>query len=105
MQFTVVAATGTDLSMNPADYVAGKKKMIPRPTFTAAELATARRRTFDFGKANGTDTAPWTIKTDGGIGLGADMHRVSAAPKMGSVEVWRLVGSSGWSHPVHIHFE
>jgi len=105
MQFTVVASTGTDLSMNPADYVAGKKKMIPRPTFTAAELATARRRTFDFGKANGTDTAPWTIKTDGGIGLGADMHRVSAAPKMGSVEVWRLVGSAGWSHPVHIHFE
>lgn len=105
MQFSVVAANGTDLSMNPADYVAGKKKMIPRPVITAAELATARRRTFDFGKANGTDTAPWTIKTDGGIGLGADMHRVSAAPKIGSVEVWRLVGGTGWAHPVHVHFE
>jgi len=106
MQFTVVAYTGTDLSMNPADYVVGGKKMIPKPTITPAELTTARVRTFNFGKSNGTDTAPWTIKTDGGQGLGADMHRVSAAPKMGSVEIWRLINDgSGWSHPVHIHFE
>ena len=106
MEFRVQAYAGQDLSMNPADYVEGKKKMIPRPTFTAQELATARRRTFEFGRSSGTDEAPWTIKTDGGRGLNADPHRVSAAPELGALEIWRLEGDSGgWSHPIHIHFE
>ena len=106
MEFRVREYAGTDLSMNPADFVEGKKKMIPRATFTAAELANARRRTFEFGRSGGTDEAPWTIKTDGGNGLNADEHRVSAAPEIGSVEVWKIKSSSGgWSHPVHVHFE
>ena len=106
MKFTVVGYTGTDLSMNPADYVVGQKQMLPRAPFSAAELSTARQRTFNFGKSNGTDVHPWTIKTDGGQGLQADMHRVSAAPKTGSVEIWHLINDgSGWSHPIHIHFE
>jgi len=105
MEFRVVKYTGTDKSMNPADYVEGKKKMIPRPTFTSAELANAKKRTFEFGRSNGTDEAPWTIKTDGGQGYGMDPHRTSAAPKLGAVEIWRLESGGGWSHPVHIHFE
>ena len=51
---------------------------------------------------------PWGIKVDdGGAGmLNADMHRVSAAPQLGDLEIWRIVnGGGGWSHNVHIHFE
>jgi FtsP/CotA-like multicopper oxidase with cupredoxin domain len=98
--------------MNPADYVEGKLNMITQPVITQEELANARRRTFIFGKSNGTDESPWTIKTDGGRGLTADskLKRVSAAPNKGSVEIWTLqsgeeASSGGWTHPVHIHFE
>jgi FtsP/CotA-like multicopper oxidase with cupredoxin domain len=106
MEFRVNAYTGQDLSMNPADYEEGKKKMIPVPTFTPEELSTARKREFEFGRSGGTDSVPWTIKTDGGQGLGADLKRITAAPVTGAVEIWRLInGGNGWAHPVHIHFE
>ncbi|MGE4651647.1 MAG: copper oxidase, partial [Myxococcota bacterium] len=83
LEFRVKAYAGKDLSMNPAHYVEGAKKMIPLPTFTVEELENARHRSFEFGKSNGTDKAPWTIKTDGGQGMGADPNRVDAAPDMG----------------------
>jgi FtsP/CotA-like multicopper oxidase with cupredoxin domain len=106
MEFRVVAYSGTDRSMNPADYEPGKKKMLVQPTFTAAELSTARVREFEFGRSSGTDENPWTIKTDGGQGLTTDVKRITAAPTMGAVEIWRLTnGGNGWAHPVHIHFE
>jgi FtsP/CotA-like multicopper oxidase with cupredoxin domain len=106
MEFQVVPYTGTDLSMNPADYIDGKKSMVPQPTFTAAELANARQRTYTFGHANGTDAKPWTIKTDNGLGFSIDPHRISANPTQDTVEIWHLVNDgSGWAHPVHIHFE
>jgi len=105
MEFRVQAYEGTDRSMNPADYVAGKKKMIPLPGFTQEELMGARHRTFEFGRSDGTDTTPWTIKTDGGLGFGMDPRRLSAAPDEGSVEIWHLKTGGGWSHPVHVHFE
>jgi len=95
-----------DYSMNPADYVEGGLQMIPLPTFTADELQNAIHRKFEFGRSNGTDTQPWTIKTDGGQGLNMDPHRLSAAPTGGAAEIWHIVnGGSGWSHPVHVHFE
>ena len=96
---------GEDLSMDPADYVAGKKKMLPLPGFTADEIKYAKHRTFEFGRSNGTDSAPWTIKTDGGAGLGMDPQRVDAAPDIDTVEIWHLETGGGWSHPVHVHFE
>lgn len=106
LEFRVQAYSGTDLSMNPADYVEGKKQMIPLPKIEAAELANAKHRTFTFGRSGGTDTQPWTIETDGGPGLNMDPHRLSAAPDKGSLEVWHIIrGGNGWSHPVHIHFE
>jgi manganese oxidase len=113
LEFRIAAATGEpDLSMNPADYVEGKWVMVSRPQITPAELAGARHRYFEFGRSSGTDENPWTIKTDGGHGLGADpkMRRVSAVPTQGAVEIWHLRSgdegtSGGWSHPVHIHFE
>ena len=114
LEFRVREYTGVDRSMNPADFVAGKKQMIPLPTFSAADLAGARQRTFEFGRSSGTDDNPWTIKTDGGAGLTADPRRVSAAPNLGDLsadglghtEIWHIQnGGNGWSHPVHIHFE
>jgi manganese oxidase len=106
MELRVKSYAGQDLSMNPADYVEGKKKMIPLPGFTTAELQNARHRTFEFVKSAPTDTQPWAIKTDGGEAYSADLSRVSAAPDEGSVEIWHLkTNSSSWSHPVHVHFE
>jgi manganese oxidase len=115
MEFRVHPYSGTDLSMNPADYVEGRAKMIPLWRPTAAELSSAIHRTFEFGRSGGTDGKPWTVKTDGGPGLAADMTRVSAAPNidhlsatgMGHIEVWTLRNGSGggWSHPIHVHFE
>jgi FtsP/CotA-like multicopper oxidase with cupredoxin domain len=113
LEFRVQAYSGTDLSMNPADYEIGKKMMIPKVRFTDAELAGALHRTFEFGRGGGgggndNDPTPWTIKTDNGDSLTADMNRVSAAPETmdGGVEIWHLVnGGGGWAHPIHIHFE
>ncbi|MEQ1620931.1 MAG: multicopper oxidase domain-containing protein [Methylococcales bacterium] len=114
MELRVQSYSGTDLSMNPADYqetvtVAGKKipgkQMIPLNKPTTAELNNAVHRSFVFGRSDGTDAHPWTIKTDGGAGLAADEHRISAAPEIGKTEIWHFTGGLGWSHPVHVHFE
>jgi FtsP/CotA-like multicopper oxidase with cupredoxin domain len=128
MQLKVVAmAPGkTDQSMKPADYVNGKKSMIPLAiNRNDPRLQQAIHRTFDFGRSDGTDELPWTIKTNGGIGLNMDPRRLSAAPRLGTgptqagfvgtnaagddnvsaLEIWKLNGAGGWSHPVHIHFE
>ncbi|MFZ2168864.1 MAG: multicopper oxidase domain-containing protein [Methylococcaceae bacterium] len=106
LEFRVQDYSGTDLSMNPSDYVEGKKQMIPLNKPTTLELQAAKHRTFEFGKSSGTDLKPWTIKTDGGSGLTADEHRVSAAPEVGNTEIWHIkLGGGGWSHPVHVHFE
>ncbi len=117
-----VAVACVDPSSDPARFVLGNKlgpngtdlKLLERPSFTAEELANARHRTYSFGKSSGTDTAPWTVKTDGGSSFKADTRRVSAAPNLGNldakgqarVEIWHLEnGGGGWSHPVHVHFE
>jgi FtsP/CotA-like multicopper oxidase with cupredoxin domain len=101
-----------DPSMNPADYVASTgRKMIELPTFTDFELANATHRTFEFGRSDGTDEKPWTIKTDGSLGYNMDPRRVVAAPDVNgskdgsSVEIWEISTGGGWSHPIHIHFE
>ncbi|MEO2138341.1 MAG: multicopper oxidase domain-containing protein, partial [bacterium] len=105
MEIRVHEYADTDLSMDPADYVKGKKAMIPMPHFTEEEIANATHRTFRFGRSNGTDKAPWTIKADGGMGFGMDPHRVTASPSKGDVEIWHLSTGGGWSHNVHVHFE
>ncbi len=106
LEFRVKRYRGKDRSMDPADYVAGKQKMIPLRRPTEEELANAKHRTFEFEREP-TDDRPWVIETDGGKGFGMDPRRVSAAPEKnhGGLEVWRLVNSGTWSHPVHIHFE
>jgi FtsP/CotA-like multicopper oxidase with cupredoxin domain len=125
LELRVVAYSGTDLSMNPADYKPGLLKMIPLAIKrNDPQLANAIRRTFEFDNDR-DDGSPWVIGTDGGEGLGMDPRRISAAPRLatgptpggfdgtgpngddllGTLEVWRLNGSDRWSHPVHIHFE
>ncbi|RMH19765.1 MAG: copper oxidase [Acidobacteria bacterium] len=126
LEFRVVAYNGTDLSMDPSNFEPGGQKMIPLPIDrNDPQLANALHRTFKFGRSSGTDEAPWTIKTDGGAGLGMDPRRLSAAPRLatgptpagfdgtnangddafGTMEIWHLTSGGGWSHPVHVHFE
>ncbi|OXR29606.1 copper oxidase [Pseudomonas jessenii] len=129
LQLLVQPYAGQDVSMNPADYEPAKpgkamgKTMLPltlnRDDLTVqAKLKLARHREFIFGRSDGTDEAPWTIKTDGGLGFQMDPRVISAAPQLangptaagfsgdGTLEVWRIRnGGNGWNHPVHVHFE
>ncbi|QTD35419.1 multicopper oxidase domain-containing protein [Pseudomonas fluorescens] len=129
LQLNVKAFTGQDLAMDPAAYEPAKPGkaegmvMIPLKIHrdNAADkalLAKALHRTFIFGRADGTDEAPWTIKTDGGFGFHMDPRRLNASTKLasgptdagvsgiGTLEVWNIkAGGKGWSHPVHVHFE
>lgn len=126
LELRVVAYSGTDLSMNPANFKPGLQKMIPLAiNRNDSRLQTARHRTFEFGRSSGTDEAPWTIKTDNEDALIMDPRRISAAPRLATgptqggfvgtnaagddnvsaLEIWEIKGGGGWSHPVHIHFE
>jgi hypothetical protein len=98
--------------MNPAEFVPGRKKMVPLPMPSSQSIAQAKRHTFEFGRG-GTDDKPWTIKTNGGASLTADMDVVSVAANLGDnaadgnghLEVWNFKSPGGWAHPVHVHFE
>jgi len=112
LELRVMPYNGVDLSMNPADFVAGGQTIDPPPPRHSRRTRQRPPTHLTFGNSNGTDEAPWTIKTDGGLGLNMDPRRLSAAPQLstdpaaGTVEIWHLVnGGNGWSHPVHIHFE
>ncbi|PWK39614.1 multicopper oxidase domain-containing protein [Pseudomonas sp. B21-040] len=129
MQMVVQPYSGHDQSMDPVAYEPAKpgkaagKKMIPltidrdNPN-DQQKLTVARHREFIFGRSDGTDEAPWTVKTDGGFGYSMDPRRLSAAPQLangpkdagfsgdGTLEVWKIKnGGNGWNHPVHVHFE
>ncbi|MFG5861995.1 multicopper oxidase domain-containing protein [Metapseudomonas sp. CR1201] len=134
LELRVQPYSGQDLAMNPADYEPAKrgkaegKVMIPL-TLHADDpsdqqlLSQARHRRFEFGRSNGTDEEPWTIKTDDiplvndARGFGMDPRRISAAPQLangatpagysgdGTLEIWKIETGGGWSHPVHVHFE
>jgi FtsP/CotA-like multicopper oxidase with cupredoxin domain len=129
LQLNVKPYTGQDLAMDPAAYEPAKPGkaeglvMIPLKIHrdNAADkalLAKARHRTFTFGRSDGTDEAPWTVKTDGGFGFHMDPRRLNASAQLasgptdagvagyGTLEVWNIkAGGTGWSHPVHVHFE
>ena len=129
LQLNVKPYTGQDLAMDPVAYEPAKPGkaeglvMIPlkihRDNATdKALLAKARHRTFTFGRSDGTDEAPWTVKTDGGFGFHMDPRRLNASAQLasgptdagvagyGTLEVWNIkAGGTGWSHPVHVHFE
>ena len=86
--------------------------LIPNPDLSA--IPVAKERIFEFGKgATQTDsksgasaTGPWGIKVDNQTTYAADYGKVSAAPRVGTREIWTLKnGGGGWDHPIHIHFE
>ena len=86
--------------------------LIPNPDLS--KVPVARQRTFEWGRGADQNTndpvttffGPWGVKTDDGRMLAADFGRVSAAPKLGTREIWTLKnGGGGWDHPIHIHFE
>jgi FtsP/CotA-like multicopper oxidase with cupredoxin domain len=86
--------------------------LIPNPDLS--QIPVAQERTFVFGrgaKQQGTNPftsaeGPWGIKVDGGDMVAADYGVISAAPRLGTREVWTLVNDGGgWDHPIHIHFE
>ena len=86
--------------------------LIPNPDLSS--IPVVRERVFEFGRGGNQTTfnlttsgdGPWGIKTNGGDMLNADFGRISAAPKIGTREIWTLKnGGGGWDHPVHIHFE
>jgi len=106
LEFRVQKYIGQDKSMSPADFVEGKRSMIPIRRPSEDELATALHRSFEFERQP-TDDKPWVIETDNGKGFTMDPRRLSAAPtkNSGGLEVWRLINSGTWSHPIHIHFE
>jgi FtsP/CotA-like multicopper oxidase with cupredoxin domain len=94
-----------DLSQVPAT-------LIPNPDLS--NIPVARERVFEFGRGGKQTTfndvtsfgGPWGVKTGGGDMLNADFGRISAAPRLGTREVWTLKnGGGGWDHPIHIHFE
>jgi FtsP/CotA-like multicopper oxidase with cupredoxin domain len=124
LELRVVAYAGQDSSMDPRNFEPGGQTMIPLTidrddSADQARLAQARHRTFEFVRGGGaTDEAPWTIQTDRGpLAFGMDPRRISAAPQLasgpteagfageGTLEIWRIEGVGGWSHPVHVHFE
>jgi FtsP/CotA-like multicopper oxidase with cupredoxin domain len=127
LELRVHAYAGTDLSMDPRNYLPANgstpagRTMIPLTVHfdnaaDLAKLANARHRTFKFVRG-GTDDAPWAIKTDEGSEFNMDSRRISAAPQLANgptqagyaaevpYEVWTIDGGGGWDHPVHIHFE
>src|SRR5262249_23873181 len=106
LEFRIGAVTA-DESQVPA-------QLIPNPDLSS--IPVARERSFDFGRGaiqttsdpttSYLDAGQWGIVTDGGLNrLKADFGRVSAAPRLGTREVWTLKTGGGWDHPIHIHFE
>jgi FtsP/CotA-like multicopper oxidase with cupredoxin domain len=86
--------------------------LIPNPDLS--KIPIARERIFEFNSGAGQASTnpltafmgPWGVRTDNGATLAADYARVSAAPRLGTREVWTLKnGGGGWDHPIHIHFE
>jgi FtsP/CotA-like multicopper oxidase with cupredoxin domain len=86
--------------------------LCPNPDLS--KIPVAAERVFEFGRGADQTTndpvssffGPWGIRTDGKEMLNADFGRVSAAPRLGTREIWTLKNSGGgWDHPVHIHFE
>jgi FtsP/CotA-like multicopper oxidase with cupredoxin domain len=102
------------IARNPAtpDLSQVPDTLIPNPDLSSIPVAC--ERVFEFGRGGKQTTldpltsgdGPWGIKTDGGAMLNADFGRVSAAPRIGTREIWTLKnGGGGWDHPIHIHFE
>jgi manganese oxidase len=117
LELRVQSYTGTDQSMNPANFEPGGQQMLPLPivrgattvdtTVNGVPVKNAVHHSFDFTHSGGQDGHGeniWQIKADGGQSLSMDVHRIQAIEN-GDLQVWSIHGTGGWTHPVHIHFE
>ena len=68
----------------------------PETPIPAADIARARRRTWDFDRKNGM----WTVN-----GRLFDPHRVDAVVQQNEPEIWTMIAHGGWAHPLHFHME
>jgi len=86
-----------NLKEHVADPSRVPKELRPFKQVTAAEKASAVRRSFEFERRDGL----WVIN-----GQVADVQQALAAPTIDGPEIWHLVNKSGgWWHPIHIHDE
>ncbi len=69
---------------NPLGIMTDRQAMIDRAVTT---------RTFRFGRSN-----QWTIN-----GYGWSATRIDGNPGQCDIEIWRLINTGGWVHPLHIH--
>ena len=121
LEFRVVADPASpDMSVVPGfpeTYPSGVRAptspmLIPNPDHS--NIPVACERTFEWNRGAGQTTSgptsetqgPWGVAYNSGATLAADYGRITAAPKMGTREIWHLKnGGGGWDHPVHVHFE
>jgi FtsP/CotA-like multicopper oxidase with cupredoxin domain len=64
------------------------------PPIDMSEVVRTRR--FEFKRTNGM----WTVNDQL-----FDVHTPAATVKRGTAEIWELVGTNSWWHPVHLHLE
>lgn len=88
VQFRVTERAGRDRSRIP-------KTLRPAPAF---DTSGATRRTWTLALGGTTGDPAWTIN-----GQTFDHHRVSAEPRLGSVEVWQYTNTSTVTHYMHNH--
>jgi len=113
------ASDGQPVTITPADFTSpprspeDARKMMPSPSTAVApdaEFGWSRGgrsvNTDEFDQIPDHPPLPWGIKVDDSDMRVANFNQVSAAPKLGDLEVWHIQnGGGGWSHNVHVHFE
>lgn len=86
---------GTGVVADPSRVLTATTKLRDLPPIDLKKVV--KTRTFEFARDGGV----WTVN-----GKIFNVNEVTASPKKGTAEIWKLVnGGGGWAHPVHIHFE
>ena len=84
-----------DPEKDETDYSVIPTTLRPQPTINLSEVVRTRRWVLD------RENSIWTINNKI-----FDVNEVRASVKQNTAEIWELENkSSGWSHPMHIHFE
>lgn len=118
LELRVVAATEPDRSVDPRLHEPGRRPLATHTAPTAAQLASAPRRSFEFGRGE-TDYRPalaraeaaaasvagsdgwevWTLRAR----VGSPRPSTSRGHAMRGIELWERRNNGGWLLPVHLH--